>query len=89
VPVRIYDAYDPDCQARARVALDRHKKTDLVDLVMIQEEREASQIESMEKVCGLIASGRIAEAHASLQSAVDAYRGMHVDRCEFWFGSKW
>ncbi|MEX3628611.1 MAG: hypothetical protein VB138_03095 [Burkholderia sp.] len=83
--VRIYDPHDEACQLRARDAMRGRTKADLAELVMIQEEREADQIDAMERAAEMIRSGRVNDAYEYLARAAQNFRQMQADRAAFWF----
>ncbi|WP_176331516.1 hypothetical protein [Burkholderia vietnamiensis] len=83
--VRIFDPHDEVCQLRVRDAMRGRTKAELAELVMIQEEREADQIDAMERAAELIRSGRVNDAYEYLARAAQNYRGMQADRAAFWF----
>lgn len=83
--VRIYDPHDEACQLRVRDAMRGRTKADLAELVMIQEEREADQIDAMERAAELIRSGRVNDAYEYLARAAQNFRRIHADRAAYWF----
>jgi len=85
--VRVFDPYDPDCEARAASLAKGRTKADLVELAMIQHEAEARLMQSIGKAVELLAQGRAGEARESLKRCHDVYQQIHHDRAEFWFGS--
>ncbi|MCA8228366.1 hypothetical protein [Burkholderia vietnamiensis] len=83
--VRIFDPHDEACQLRVRDAMRGRTKAELAELVMIQEEREADQIDAMERAAELIRSGRVNDAYEYLARAAQNFRRMQADRAAFWF----
>ncbi|UEC05510.1 hypothetical protein [Burkholderia vietnamiensis] len=86
--VRIFDPHDEACQLRVRDAMRGRTRGELAELVMIQEEREADQIDAMERAAELIRTGRVNDAYEYLARAAQNFRRMHVDRAAFWFWRK-